>query len=68
MNKKYIEKTGSVIVDHGSRYLDVRMNKKIMHYLQEGLAKYYEGVNKLEKAQIEIIVDELNEIKKEFIS
>ena len=53
----------------GRTYLDVTLDKKILHFIYEALAKYQEFISdNNEKKDLDLLIDELNEIKDELNS
>lgn len=61
----FIESKHNPRVIKGSKYIDVTLNKKIMHYLVEGLSKYKEFIESDEKENLNNIINEITKINDE---
>lgn len=60
MKKQFLEHRSKLKRDHGRRIIDITLDKRVMHYLFEALAKYQEFLTtKKERDDVQEIVDEL---------
>lgn len=63
MKKTFVEPKGKLIKDQGRKLIELTLDKKVMHFLFQAIAKYQEVVtNSVEKEQLEVLIAELNKI------
>ena len=69
--RKFIVNIGELVIDPNTneKFVTIIVNKKIMHYITEGLSKYKEGLSghgltsQQEKEEANIVIDEFSEVK-----
>jgi len=63
MKKGFLEKRQNMRKDHGRTLCDITIDKKLFHYIFEGLALYAEkNLPNKERVELDILIKELNEL------